>query len=202
MDALPEIIETERLTLSLPREDCAEQVAALMTPDVSRWLASWPSAVSASEVRERIGAARAARAAGTEAIWLVQVRGSGDVAGWIRVVRESVTWDRGELGYWIGQPFHGQGYATEAARAVLTAVFDGWRLSTVESGAQVDNDASFGVMRKLGMTPAGERMVWAATRGRDEICRFFVITRAQFDGGGHPKPGMSATTMCRADEGP
>jgi RimJ/RimL family protein N-acetyltransferase len=153
-----------------------------MTPDVSRWLASWPSPVSASEVRGRIAAARAARAAGIEASWLVHLRGSDDVAGWIRVARESVTRDRAELGYWIGQPFHGQGYATEAARAVLTAGFDGWRLATVESGAQVDNDASFVVMRKLGMTPASERMVWAATRGRDERCRFFAITRAQFDG--------------------
>ena len=182
MDALPEVIETERLQLRPPREDYAEQVAALMAPGVSQWLATWPSPVSAPEVRERMRAARAARAAGTAASWLVHVRGSGEVVAWIRVARESETRDQAELGYWIGQPFHGQGYATEAARAVLIAVFEGWRLSTVESGAQIENDASFVVMRKLGLRRPSERMVWAATRGRDERCRFFDIPRAEFDG--------------------
>lgn len=180
--ALPELIETRRLALRVPQADHAEQVAALMTPGVGQWLASWPSPVSASEVRGRIGAAREARAGGTEASWLVHVRGSDEVAGWIRVARESVTRDRAELGYWIGEPFHGHGYATEAARAALAAVFEGWQLTVVESGAQVDNDASFVVMRKLGMRLASERMVWAATRGRHELCRFFEITRAEFDG--------------------
>lgn len=181
-DALPQTIETGRLELREPREDFAERVAALMTPGVSQWLASWPSPVSASEVRGRIGAARAARAAATEASWLVHVRDSAEVVGWVRVARESVTRNRAELGYWIGEAFRGHGYAAEAARAALAAVFEGWQLSVVESGAQVDNDASFVVMRKLGMRRASERMVWAATRGRDELCRFFEITRTEFDG--------------------
>jgi len=175
-------IETERLVLRVPHEDHAEQVAALMTTGISRWLASWPSPVSVAEVRNRIGQERHARVAGREASWLACLRGSNDVVGWIRVGRDSAAQNRAQLGYWIGEAFRGHGYATEAARAALGAVFEGWQLSVVESGAQVGNDASFVIMRKLGMAPVGERMVWASTRGRDELCQFFEITRAEFDG--------------------
>ena len=102
------------------------------------------------------------------------------MVGWVRVTRAGVTAGRAELGYWIGEAFHGNGYATEAARAVLAATFSGWKVSTVESGAQAGNEASFVVMRKLGMTPAADRMVWASARQRHEPCRFFETTAERF----------------------
>jgi [ribosomal protein S5]-alanine N-acetyltransferase len=181
MNAVPEIVETGRLVLRTPSEEHAEAIAGLMTPGISRWLGSWPSPVSADEVRQRIASAPAAREAGTEVSWLVHLRETADVVGWIRVARPSDRSDRGELGYWFGEAFHGRGYATEAARAVLTIVFERWGLAVVEAGAQLDNVASFVVMKKLGMTPASERMVWTSSRDRNEPCRFFEITRTEFD---------------------
>jgi ribosomal-protein-alanine N-acetyltransferase len=176
-DEMPEVVETGRLVLRPLSGEHAETIARLMTPGVSRWLGSWPASVSADDVRQRMANARSAQQAGTEINWLVHLREDAHPVGWIRVARESAVQDRGELGYWIGEAFHRHGYATEAARAALAAVFQGWKLSVVESGAQLANDASLAVMRKLGMTPIGERMVWASTRGRDELCRFFAIAR-------------------------
>jgi RimJ/RimL family protein N-acetyltransferase len=59
-----------------------------------------------------------------------------------------------ELGYWIGRPFWGQGYATEAARAVLSLAKSLGHKRLVASHF-VDNPASGRVLRKLGFCPAG-----------------------------------------------
>jgi len=57
-----------------------------------------------------------------------------------------------ELGYWIGRPFWGHGYATKAARLVLRFAFEDLGLETVLSSCMVRNRASRRVLEKLGFT--------------------------------------------------
>jgi len=60
-----------------------------------------------------------------------------------------------ELGYWIARPFWGQGFATEAGRAVCDiARVLGHR--TLVSAHFLDNPASGKVLRKLGFQPTGQ----------------------------------------------
>src|SRR3989344_686326 len=63
--------------------------------------------------------------------------------------------DRAELGYWIGKPYWGQGYATEAGRAVLTYGFGELGLNRIFAYHFSRNPASGRVMQKLGMTHDG-----------------------------------------------
>lgn len=59
-----------------------------------------------------------------------------------------------ELGYWIARQHWGQGYATEAGRAVLdVARMLGHR--RIVASHFLDNPASGRVLRKLGFLPAG-----------------------------------------------
>lgn len=59
-----------------------------------------------------------------------------------------------ELGYWIARAHWGQGYATEAGRAVLRIARTlGHRWVT--AGHFIDNPASGRVLRKLGFQPTG-----------------------------------------------
>ena len=59
-----------------------------------------------------------------------------------------------ELGYWIAREYWGQGYATEAARAVLRIARTlGHKRLT--AGHFADNPASGRVLRKLGFVPTG-----------------------------------------------
>jgi RimJ/RimL family protein N-acetyltransferase len=54
--------------------------------------------------------------------------------------------------FWAIDPaYHGQGYATEAARAMIDYLFAGVHLQRVIATAAFDNLASQAVMRKLGM---------------------------------------------------
>lgn len=62
---------------------------------------------------------------------------------------------RAEMGYWIGVPYWGQGFATEAAAAVLEHCFGALGLNRVVGRFFARNPASGNVLRKLGMTHEG-----------------------------------------------
>ena len=60
-----------------------------------------------------------------------------------------------ELGYWIGVPFWGKGYATEAASAVVAFGFDTLRLHRIYAHHFSGNTASQRVLEKIGMHHEG-----------------------------------------------
>ena len=60
-----------------------------------------------------------------------------------------------ELGYWIGRPFWGRGYATEAVAAVLRWSEEGWRKRLVVAGHFADNEPSGRVLVKTGFLYTG-----------------------------------------------
>lgn len=57
-----------------------------------------------------------------------------------------------EIGWRLGRPFWGQGYASEAAQAVLEFALTDRGLDRVVSIANPSNSASLNVMHKLGMS--------------------------------------------------
>lgn len=63
--------------------------------------------------------------------------------------------NRAELGYWIGVPFWGNGYCTEAAREVLRFGFENLRLHRIDAVHFASNPASGRILRKLGMKHEG-----------------------------------------------
>ena len=60
-----------------------------------------------------------------------------------------------ELGYWLGVPYWGNGYATEAARAVIDHAFADLGCDALVSGARVSNPASRRVLEKCGFQWTG-----------------------------------------------
>jgi len=64
---------------------------------------------------------------------------------------------RAELGYWIGVPYWGKGYATEAARAMVQYGFETLGLHRIFASHFVNNSASGGVLRKIGMRHEGSQ---------------------------------------------
>ncbi len=62
---------------------------------------------------------------------------------------------RGEMGYWIGVPYWGRGYCTEAAGAMLRYGFDTLHLHRIHAAHLTRNPASGRVMAKIGMRHEG-----------------------------------------------
>lgn len=62
---------------------------------------------------------------------------------------------RAELGYWIGVPHWGNGYATEAAAAMVKHGFEVLRLHRIFASHVAGNIASARVLQKIGMRHEG-----------------------------------------------
>ncbi|MBC2665813.1 GNAT family N-acetyltransferase [Novosphingobium flavum] len=87
--------------------------------------------------------------------------------------------DQTELGYWIARDAWGQGYATEAARAVLTLARTlGHRRIVAQHF--IDNPASGRVLRKVGFCPTGEIVHrHSCGRGTDSAAAIHAIDLGQ-----------------------
>lgn len=85
-----------------------------------------------------------------------------------------------ELGYWIGKPYWNQGYATEAAQAVLEYAFRQRNLNRVEARHMTKNPASGRVMQKIGMTYEGTLRQSIYRFGRFEDAALYSILREEF----------------------
>ena len=60
-----------------------------------------------------------------------------------------------ELGYWLGAPYWGKGYATEALHAVVDYAFTDLGHEALQAGARVTNPASRRVLEKCGFQWTG-----------------------------------------------
>jgi len=69
-----------------------------------------------------------------------------------------------ELGYWLGVPYWGKGYATEASRAVVEYGFRELKLHRIFASHVPNNPASGRVLQKIGMAHEG--------RFRDHILKW------------------------------
>lgn len=66
--------------------------------------------------------------------------------------------DGPELGYWLGVPYWGHGYATEAVRALIDYAFGERQHKTLQAGARVSNPASRRVLEKCAFQWTGVRL--------------------------------------------
>jgi RimJ/RimL family protein N-acetyltransferase len=103
-----------------------------------------------------IGTHRLGFERGELAVFAVEERERGDVVGAMSLTI-SRAHERAELGYWIGVPYWGNGFATEAARELLRYGFEQLGLNRIYATHFSTNPASGRVLQKLGMRHEGVR---------------------------------------------
>ena len=141
------VLETERLLLRPWDETDAEECYRYAKDPRVGPIAGWPPHTSAEHSRQVIR--DALRAPETYAIVLKE---TGLPIGSIGLHRNDLAEgdDEMELGYWIGVPHWGRGYAPEAARALLRHAFEELKLARVWCGYYEGNACSRRVQEKLG----------------------------------------------------
>ena len=101
----------------------------------------------------------------------ITLAADGALVGMIELSHLSPSDRRAELGYWIAPSSRGQGYATEAARAMCDVGFRAMRLHRIEARALARNRASIHVLEKAGLRLEGRsrESVWFGRRWLDMV---------------------------------
>jgi [ribosomal protein S5]-alanine N-acetyltransferase len=82
-----------------------------------------------------------------------------------------------EIGYWIGKPWWGRGFATEAANALVRYCFRDAGINLLECSHFVDNQASQRVIEKLGFKATGSCLAYCEARNAEIPTRRYVLKR-------------------------
>jgi RimJ/RimL family protein N-acetyltransferase len=145
------VLETERLVLRAPRREDAKALARLINDRrIAINTARIPHPYSLADAEQFIAAVNRQ---GGEATFVITLEDA--LIGGCGVAPS----DTGaELGYWVGVPFWSQGFATEAARAVIEYAFSSLGHEMLEAGARVSNPASRRVLEKCGFQWTGVRL--------------------------------------------
>jgi RimJ/RimL family protein N-acetyltransferase len=165
------VLETERLVLRAPRLEDAKAVVALASDRrVAENTARIPHPYRTSDALEWITSVTAEEGKQT---FLIALAGAPIGACGIDL-REAST---PELGYWIGAPHWGQGYATEAARAVIDHAFTDLGHEALQAGARVSNPASRRVLEKCGFQWTGVGLYRIRAMNSSVPCDRFRLDR-------------------------
>lgn len=92
---------------------------------------------------------------GTGLRLVMEGRAEGRFLGWCCMVSRNPTYRSATLGYCLAQAAWGQGFATEAARALLHWAIRQWDLNRVQAQTDTRNVASARVLEKLGFVREG-----------------------------------------------
>lgn len=149
------ILTTNRLTLRpLTMMDAADLYAVFSDPAVVRyWSAEpWTSIASAEAA---IGQALDAYREQSEVRFGIELAETGALIGTVGLHHIFPQNRRCEIGYALGSPHWGKGYATEALGAALDYGFHELRLNRVEADIDPRNVASGSVLERMGFRKEG-----------------------------------------------
>ena len=179
------VLETKRLALRAPRLEDAKTVATLANDRrIAENVARIPHPYQMSDAETFIGGANKAG----EATFLVTLRDETVIGACGIMFHHDTT---PELGFWLGVPHWGKGYATEALHAVIDYAFTDLAHEALQAGARVTNPASRRVLEKCGFQWTGvglyrissikslapidrfrlERGIWSALKGWGRLKR-------------------------------
>ena len=161
-------------------DDFAAVHAYASVPDVTRYTSFGPN--TEEETRGFLARAAAAASAEPRTSWPFAIvhAESGALIGSCGLELADPVGPQLSFGYVLGRPWWGQGYATEAAGAVLRFGFEGLGAHRLFAHVFVGNDASARVLTKLGMRLESEVKQGAFVRGAWHDVRTYAVLRTEY----------------------
>jgi RimJ/RimL family protein N-acetyltransferase len=170
-DARSCVLETERLTLRRPTLADVQAIAQLAN---DRRIAENTRRLPHPYLQDHaVEFVRATSSDSGEAVFLIEQNHSP--LGMVGIDR--TTPDAPELGYWLGVEHWGQGFGTEAARAVIDFFFEESEAEHLIAGARVANPASRNILEKCGFQWSGVELHRFEALGSSTPVDCFRLTR-------------------------
>jgi len=162
------VLVTERLTMRPPHEDDIPELMELANNRrIAEMLSRLPHPYGEAEARAFISMVAGQRLSGSA--YAVTLQETGAFVG---VAGFNVSPRGLELGYWVGEPYWGKGYATEAAHALVDLAFRATDIQVLHVSCRVINPASRRVIHKCGFQYAGQGMLDSLVAGKVPVERY------------------------------
>jgi RimJ/RimL family protein N-acetyltransferase len=167
------VIETPRLTLRPVQADDAARLAVLASDiGVARMTRAMPHPYPRSAAETFV--ARASEADFARHVVFAIDGEDGDLVGTLGF--QVKNGPAPELGFWLGRPYWGKGYATEAATGALDWVRDEWGKRYVVAGHFADNPGAGQVLINAGFLYTGEvQTTTSRARGGAEAANRMMV---------------------------
>jgi len=148
-----ETIQTERLILRKPRIEDASAIfnGYAQDPDVTRYM-TWKPHKKIQETEQFLSACMNLWREGKDFAYAITLKENSQLIGMFAVHPMNL---KIEVGYGMARLFWGQGYMTEALRAVIDWALVQPDIFRVQAICDVENIGSARVMEKAGMTREG-----------------------------------------------
>lgn len=175
-------IQTERLIIRQARPGDADLLFAMFNNwNVVQWLArpEWP--VMAEGVRAYLEEVSQPDAA--EDYRVLEI--DGLPVGGISTSQEGASPQQSvaglHIGYWLGEPFWGQGLMSEAVKGLVLRQFSDSAVPAIYSGVFEGNPASLKIQEKLGFVVESRTSVFCVPQQKDLAHVNTVLTRQAFN---------------------
>jgi RimJ/RimL family protein N-acetyltransferase len=143
------VVDTGRLVLRPPHVNDADDIVRLAdNPRVATMLGSMPHPYTAADAQAFLKKAEDGGDLGC--VYAVTRAGSGEFMGVCGLHEDPARFELPFIGYWLGEPYWGRGYATEAARAMTGLFFKVTDRPQLMITCRTDNIASRRVIEKCG----------------------------------------------------
>ena len=173
----PKSLKTERLRLRKAKLADAEAIFRqyAQDPEVTRYV-SWRAHADLEETREYVRMCLLAWDVGKAFHWVIERNEDRQVLGMMIARAAEEKW---ELGYVLARVYWGQGYMTEALKALIAWGLKQKEIYRIWAVCDVDNLASARVMEKVGMAREGVLRRWSvhpnlSPEPRDSYCYAIV----------------------------
>ena len=171
------LLTTDRLVLTPPRHEDAEAIAAVVNDRrIAEMAMSIPYPYGIEDAHRWIEERGAPKhpALGKYLMWTKGARKLVGACGIVEIPEERET----HIGYWIGVPFWGKGFATEAAHRIIDHAFTATDMTEISAACRVTNPASRRVIEKCGFQFRANGIIYSVGAAGIVSVERFVLERS------------------------
>ena len=178
-------IETNRLVLTEIKPDDAAAIYELFSNKLVVEYYDLEAFIAVEQARELISMLRSRYETSTGIRWAIRLKNSGNVIGTCGFNSWSSKMKNAVIGYDLIPGSWGNGYASEAVRAIVLAAFDGklpcGALNRIQADTVPGNNTSEALLRRLGFKEEGLRHQSGFWKNAFHDLKCFGLLKSEFN---------------------
>lgn len=170
------VLTSKRIIMRPPSYDDVPAIEKHLSDfEVTRMLAMVPHPYDPAMARQYVTASIGLNDSLAGKKWCIEI--DGELAGNFAVKPPEEKTGLHSVGFWLGRPYWGKGYMTEALELVLTWGFENQMWEGIGSGVFEDNPASIALHKRLGFVEVERNIFSSLARGEPVPHIELLLTR-------------------------